>query len=109
MRIHSHDPVGRIDPVVAAPRAHVRVTRENRAMQHQHVATEHKHFAIHRRGIWDPRCPGAFAAHRIGNVHRGLHRHLHMRHVVRFVPLHGVHLMRFMRHHFIAVMLMHIV
>ena len=32
-----------------------------------------------------------------------------MRHVLRFVALHGLHLMRFMRRRFIAVRLMHVV
>src|SRR5205814_9412630 len=32
MGIHRHEPLRRIDPIVAAPRAHVRVTRENRAV-----------------------------------------------------------------------------
>src|SRR5439155_13055720 len=29
MRIHRHEPIRRIDPIIAAPRAHIRVTREN--------------------------------------------------------------------------------
>ena len=78
-------------------------------MQHQHVLAEHEHFAVHRRRIRQPTRAGAFAAHGIGKVHRRVHRHLHMRHVVRFVSLHAVHLMRLMRHRSIAVMLMHIV
>ena len=43
MRIHSHDPVRRIDSIVAASSADVCVTRKNRAMQHQHVLAEHEH------------------------------------------------------------------
>ena len=75
MGIHRHDPIRRIDPIVAPPRAYVRVARKNCAMQHQHVGSEHEHFAIHRCGIREPACARALAAHRIGNVHRGLHRH----------------------------------
>src|SRR5438067_5907696 len=51
MRIHRHEPIRRIDPIVAAPRAYVRVTRENRAVQHEHVLAEHEHAGVHRRRI----------------------------------------------------------
>ena len=73
---HRHEPVRRIDPIVAASRAHVRVARKNRAVQHQHVLAEHEHAAVHRRRIRDPACAGTFAAHRIGEIDGGVHLHL---------------------------------
>ena len=73
--VHAHDPVWRINSVIAAARADVGVTRENCAVQHQHVVTEHEHLAIHRRGIRQPTCARAFPAHGVGNVYRGLHLH----------------------------------
>ena len=75
---HRHEPVRRIDPIVAASRAHVGVARENRAVQHQHVLAEHEHAAVHRRRIRDPACAGAFAAHRISEIDGGVHRHFHL-------------------------------
>src|SRR3989442_3903751 len=56
MRIHPHDPVWRIDAVIAASRAHVGVTRENCAMQHEHVITEYEHSSVHCRRIRQPAC-----------------------------------------------------
>ena len=77
MRIHRHDPVWRVDPVVAAIAAYVSVSRENSTVQHQHVAAEHFHVPIHWRGIGNPGGAGTLPIHRIGNVHRGLHFHFH--------------------------------
>ncbi len=77
MRIHSHDPVGRVDSVIASSSAYVGITGKNRAMQHQHVLAEHEHFAVHRRRIRQPTSAGPFAAHRIGKVDGGVHLHLH--------------------------------
>src|SRR5713101_8136496 len=74
MRVHRHDPVRRIDPVVAAARAYIGVTRKNRAVQHEHVVAENEHLSIHRRGIRYPARAGALAAHRISNVDRRSHR-----------------------------------
>ena len=68
VRIHRHDPIRRVDPIVTAPCAHVRVTRKNSAVQHEHVIAEHKHASIHRRRIRHPRRAGTLAIHRIGNV-----------------------------------------
>ena len=74
---HRHEPVRRIDPIIAAPGAHVGVARENRAVQHQHALAEHEHAAVHRRRIRDPACARAFAAHRIREIDGGVHFHLH--------------------------------
>ena len=74
---HRHEPIRRIDPIIAASRTHIRVTWKNRAVQHQHVLAEHEHAAVHRRGIRDPACAGAFAAHRISEIDGGVHFHLH--------------------------------
>src|SRR6266567_7740684 len=62
MRVHPHEPVWRIDPVVAAARAYIGVTRKNCAVQHEHVVAEHEHLSIHRRGIREPACARALAA-----------------------------------------------
>ena len=75
---HRHEPVRRVDSIVAASRADVGVTRKNRAMQHQHVVAEHEHAAVHRRRIRHPTCAGAFAAHRISEIDGGVHFHLHL-------------------------------
>ena len=72
---HRHEPVRRIDPIVAASRAHVCVTRKNRAVQHEHVLAEHEHAAVHRRRIRDPACARAFAAHGISEIDGGVHFH----------------------------------
>ena len=82
MGIHPHDPVRRIDPVVAASCADVRVARENRAVQHEHVVAEHEHLAIHGSRIRDPRRARTLPAHWIGNVHRRLHHHVFHWHVM---------------------------
>ena len=97
---HSHDPVRRVDPVVATARAHIGVTRKNSAVYHEHVVSEHPHASVHRRGIWNPGGAGTFPAHWIGHVDGRLHfhfmfgmlRHGHAVRVVRRVV--AVHLMR---------------
>ena len=94
---HRHEPVRRIDPIVAASRAHVRVARENRAVQHQHVLAEHEHAAVHRRRIRDPACAGAFAAHRISEIDGGVHFHLHFIVLVRRLPRRGRRVRRMRR------------
>src|SRR5438132_3385570 len=68
MGIHCHEPIRRIDLIDAAPRAYVRLTRETRAVQHEHVLAEHEHASVHRRRIRQPACAGAFAVHWIGKV-----------------------------------------
>ena len=75
MRIHAHDPVGRVDAIVSAARTHVGVARKNSAMQHQHVVAEHHHVSVHGGGVGDPGRARALAIHRIGNVDRRLHFH----------------------------------
>ena len=82
----------RVDPIIAAARAHVGVTRENCPVQHQHVVAEHEHFCVHRAGVRQPACARAFATHGIGKIDRGLHFH--------------VHLMALMRMHLAAAMVM---
>src|SRR5207237_10139778 len=63
MRIHAHDPVGRINPIVAAIAAHVGVARKNSAMQHEHVISKHPHVSVHVRGLEYPVCAGAYTTH----------------------------------------------
>ena len=81
MRIHRHDPVRRIDPIVAAIAADVGVARKDRAVQHQHVVAEHLHASVHRRRIGNPARARTFATHRIGKVDRRMHFHF-MHHVI---------------------------
>ncbi len=72
---HRHEPIRRVDPIVAAPSAYVCVTREDCAVQHEHVLAEHEHAAVHRRRIGQPACAGAFAAHWLSKIDGGLHFH----------------------------------
>jgi len=94
MRIHCHNPVRRIDPIIATSRADVCVTREDCAVQHQHVVAEHEHAAVHRRRIGEPRCAGAFSTHWIREVDGRVHFHVHLMAGVGGPVL--VHLMRLM-------------
>ena len=78
MGIHRHEPVRRIDPIIAASRAHVGVTRENCAVQHEHVVAKHEHATVHRARIRQPACAGTFAAHGLCEIDRRMHFHLHL-------------------------------
>ncbi len=80
MRIHRHEPIRGVDPIIAAPCAHVGVTREDCAVQHEHVLAKHEHATVRRARIRQPACAGAFAAHGLGEIDGGMHFHLH------FVP-----------------------
>ncbi|PYK91660.1 MAG: hypothetical protein DME40_06415 [Verrucomicrobia bacterium] len=66
MREHSHQPIRRVDAIVAAPSANIGVTRKGRTMEHEHVLAEHEHASVHRRGIGQPTCARAFLRHRVG-------------------------------------------
>jgi len=51
MRIHAHDPVRRIDPIVAAARTHVGVTRKTPPCSSACHLQKHPHVSVHGRGI----------------------------------------------------------
>ena len=56
MREHSHQPVRRVDAIVAAPGADIGVTRKDRAVDHEHIVSKHEHASVHRGGIGQPTC-----------------------------------------------------
>ena len=86
MREHSHQPVRRVDAIVAALGANIGVTRKDRAVEHEHVVSKHEHASVHRRGIGQPACARPFPRHRVGKVHRGLHFHFMHRVIMDGVP-----------------------
>src|SRR4051812_15620311 len=86
MRIHGHEPVGRVDPIVAPAGIGVDVTRENSAMEHEHVVAEHEHASIYWRRVGHPARSGTLAAHRLGDIERGRHRHLRLAQVLALRP-----------------------
>ena len=47
MREHAHDPVRRVDSIVATAGADIGVTWKDRTMEHEHVVSEHEHASIH--------------------------------------------------------------
>ena len=89
MREHSHQPIWRVDAIVAAPGADIDVPREDRTMEHEHVLTEHEHASVHRRGIGQPACARTFARHRVGQIHGRLH--FHFMHRVSFLHVMMMH------------------
>lgn len=75
MRKHRHDPVWRVNPVVAAAGADVGVTRKDGAMKHEHVVAEHEHASIRRGRVRYPTRTGAFPGHWVGNIYGRAHLH----------------------------------